>query len=36
MEEMRTICSMVRSGELKAKQLKLEELENYMDRWYHT
>lgn len=36
MEEMRTICSMVRSGELKTKKLKLEELENYMDRWYSS
>ena len=35
MEEMRTICSMVRSGELKAKQLKLEELEKALDEEGH-
>lgn len=36
MEEMRTICSMIKSGELKVKKLNMEELEEYMDRWYHT
>jgi len=35
MEEMRTICSMVKSGELKATKLKLKELEGYMNEWYN-
>ncbi len=36
MEEMRTICRMIKSGELKVKKLNTEELENYMDRWYNA
>lgn len=34
MEEMRTVCRMIKSGELKVKKLNTEELEGYMDRWY--
>lgn len=34
MEEMREICTMVRSGALKADRLKPEELEASMEDWY--
>lgn len=34
MEEMRTVCRMIRNGELKVKKLNTKELEGYMDRWY--
>lgn len=34
MEEMREICTMVRSGALKANYLKPEELETFMEDWY--
>ncbi len=33
MEEMRTICDMVKSGKLKAQRLKIEDLERSMDDW---
>ena len=33
MEEVRTVCAMVKSGELKAVNLKIEEFEQRMDSW---
>lgn len=33
MEEARTICNMVKSGELKVKKLKPDDFERYMDGW---
>ncbi len=33
MEETRTICRMLRGGELKVKNLNVEEFEKYMDEW---
>lgn len=36
MEETRTICRMIKSGELKAKNIDPEILEGNMDRWYHA
>ena len=33
MEEMKTICDMVKSGKLKASKLKIEDLERSMADW---
>ena len=36
MEEMRTVCRMIKSGELKVKSMNTEQLEKYMDGWYRA
>lgn len=34
MEEMRSVCHMIKNGELRVKHLNTIELENYMEKWY--
>ncbi len=34
MEEMRTVCSLIKRGELKVKHFNTAELEEYMNSWY--